>query len=218
MLQLSDVLLKDLQLVATRYQQFAAAAAAGRPGDALVRQLLQSSAVQESAAAREHLVAAAAAAIWHRGGSWQVTDALQLSTALQGAAPLQQRVQAAIAEGLFTKRALLAAQTDASMSQLSHILLSNAQLRAAYYDHFAAAVAQRPKNYELLKQLLQSESLRAHLAMPEVQQLVECQVANLQRLGAVPPFTWNMPQASIPSYPQVCGCGSNWAVTAMLRD
>jgi hypothetical protein len=89
------------------------------------------------------------------------------------------------------------------MLQLLQLLLSEPQLTAAYYGRFAAAVAARQKNYKLLKQLLQAESVLAALERREVQQLVACQVANLERMSDVPPFTWRMPQAKMPSYPQV---------------
>lgn len=119
-------------------------------------------------------------------------------SALNSSAALRKRVESAIAEAVFTRASLLTVQTDASMLRLSSMLLGNPQLRAAYYDHFAAAVSQRRESYELLKQLLQSAPVTAALATPEVQQLVACQIANLQRLSAVPPYMWNMPQAVVP--------------------
>jgi hypothetical protein len=85
------------------------------------------------------------------------------------------------------------------------MLLEDQQLRAAYYDHFAAAVLQRGASYSLLKQLLQSAEVQAALSVPEVQQLVGLQVQDLERLSAVPAFSWNMPQAAFPSNKQV-GC------------
>lgn len=50
---------------------------------------------------------------------------------------------------------------------------------------------------------LQTSAVQAALDRPEVQQLVACQVANLQRMAAVPAFSWHMPQAKMPGFPQV---------------
>jgi hypothetical protein len=94
------------------------------------------------------------------------------------------------------------------MLLLSGMLLVDKQLWTTYYCYFAAAVAQRADSYSLLKQLLQSAEVQAVLSLPEVQQLVACQVANLERLSAVTPFSWNMPQAAFPSNKQV-GCAGN---------
>lgn len=138
--------------------------------------------------------------------SWQAEAAVHLLPLLQDSLPLQKSLRAAIAGSIFTNRTLLAAQTDSSLLQLSGMLLGDKQLRAAYYDHFAAAVLQhRADSYSLLKQLLQSAEVQAALDVPEVQQLVVFQVHNLERLSAVPAFSWNMPQAAFPSNKQV-GC------------
>jgi hypothetical protein len=198
-LQLSSMLLGAGSLQAAHYDHFAAAVAQRPSSAALLALLLQSSRVAASASAQEQLVTAAAAAIRTRRSTWQVTQEAQLLAALRATPALGKHVGAAIAECVFTQGVLLAAQTGDSMLQLSDMLLGNPQLRAAYYDHFVAAVEQRQDNYQLLKQLLQSGAVRGALAVAEVQQLVACQVANLERLGAVPPFTWHMPQAVVPA-------------------
>jgi hypothetical protein len=197
-LQLSQLLLETASLQAAHYEQFAAAVVQRPSSTALLSLLLQSASVVASAAAQEQLVTAAASAIRTRLSTWQVLEEDRLLSALNSSTALRKRVESAIAEAVFTRASLLTAQTDASMLRLSGMLLGNPQLRAAYYDHFAAAVSQRRDSYELLKQLLQSGPVTAALAAPEVQQLVACQIVNLQRLSAVPPFTWNMPQAVVP--------------------
>lgn len=108
-------------------------------------------------------------------------------------------MQTAIAECVFTKPSLLAAQSEDSLLDLSTLLLGNPQLRAAYYDLFVAAVARHQGKYQLLQRLLASQPVKQALDLPEVQQLVACQVANLQRLSAEPAFSWEMPQAVVPS-------------------
>lgn len=101
---------------------------------------------------------------------------MQLQQLLQDTPNLCKVLAAAIAQTLFVNQALLGAQTDDSMLQLSNMLLGDRQLRAAYYDLFAATVASKAGNYVLLKQLLQSGPVQEALAVPEVQQLVRCQV------------------------------------------
>ena len=174
MLALSQLLLQDAQLQAAQFGTFAAAAAV-RPAGVLAL-LLQSEAVAASAVAQEQLVTAATLAIATRQGVCQVSGEAQLLAALDGTPALRKRVELAVAECMFTQTPLLSAQTEASMLQLSDMLLGNPQLRGAYYGHFAAAVAQRQDSYTLLKQLLQSEAVTTALAVPEVQQLVSCQV------------------------------------------
>lgn len=186
-------------LQAAHFEYFAAAVMQ-RPNSAgLLALLLQSKHVAASAVTKEQLVTAAAAAIRNRRSTWQVTQEAQLLAALQATPALRKRVEAAIAECAFTQGTLLAAQTGDSMLQLSDMLLGNLQLRAAYYDHFVAAAEQQKDRYQLLKELLQSGAVRGALAVAEVQQLVCCQVANLERLGAVPPFNWHMPSAVVPA-------------------
>jgi hypothetical protein len=149
-----------------------------------------------------------------------VSEEDRLLSALNSSAALRKRVESAIAEAIFTRSSLLTVQTEASMLRLSGTPLGNPQLRAAYYDHFASAVSQRRDSYELLKQLLQSGPVTAALATPEVQQLVACQLANLQRLSAVPPFTWNMPQAVVPgsvSNSRQVRASSYWDVAAVAQ-
>jgi hypothetical protein len=196
MLALSQLLLKDEQLQAAHFEIFAAAAALRPTG--LMALLRQSPAVAASAAAQEQLVTAVALAIGTRQSTWQVSEEAQLLAALNSNPALRKRVESAVANSMFTQTSLLSAQTEASMLLLSDMLLGSMQLRATHYGHFAAAVARRQDSYTLLKQLLQSEAVTAALGVPEVQQLVSCQVANLQRLSAVPVFIWHMPQAVVP--------------------
>ena len=196
MLALSQLLLQDAQLQSAHFEPFAVAAALRPTG--LMALLLQSAAVAASAAAQEQLVTAVALAIGTRQSTWQVSEEAQLLAALDSNPALRKQVEAAVADSLFTQASLLSAQTEASMLLLSDMLLGSMQLRATHYGHFAAAVARRQDSYTLLKQLLQSEAVTAALGVPEVQQLVSCQVANLQRLSAVPVFTWHMPQAVVP--------------------
>jgi len=203
MLQLSNLLLSNAVFTAAHYAAFAGAVAQRPVSTKLLMRLLQSASVASSTSAKAALIRAAAAPLRTGADVWQVAEAVQLTGALQGVPTLQQTWRAAIAESVFTKSTLLARQTEQSMAQLSTMLLADVQLQAAYYDRFAAAVIQRPDNYKLLKQLLQSGPVRASLDCPEVQQLVSCQVKNLEGLSAVPPFSWAMPEASLHSWPQV---------------
>jgi hypothetical protein len=141
-----------------------------------------------------------------RASSWQMTELQQLLQATPVAEGARAAMLAAAAQGMFLSNSsavLQSRQTDDSMLLLSQLLLGDAGLTRSYYSRFATAVAQRRENYSLLKQLLQTAGVRAALELPGVQQLVSCQVANLQRLAAVAPFSWHMPQASVPSYRQV---------------
>lgn len=109
-------------------------------------------------------------------------------------------------KGMFasdSSASLLSRQTDESMLLLSQLLLADAGLTRSYYAQFATAVAQRRSRYSLLKQLLQTAAVQAALELPAVQQLVACQVANLRRMAAAAPFSWHMPQASVPGNPEV---------------
>jgi hypothetical protein len=160
------------------------------------------------------------AVVWQASGSMQLLDALDV---LEPTAAARPAVLKAAVEGLFESNSsnnssnssitLLPSQTDDSMLQLSQLLLSEPQLADVYYGCYAAAVAARQKNYNLLKQLLQAESVLAGLDRAAVQQLVACQVANLEQLSVVPPFMWRMPKAKMPSHPQVSWCSSAAAVT-----
>jgi hypothetical protein len=154
-------------------------------------------------------------AVWQASGLVQLLDALDV---LDSASAARSTVLAAAIEGLFetdgssvgsSSSALLSSQTDDSMLQLSQLLLLEDQLAAANYERFAAAVAARKGNYPLLKQLLQSESVLAALDRAGVQRLVVCQVANLGKMSVVPPFTWRMPKAKMPSHPKVSCCSSS---------
>jgi hypothetical protein len=196
-MQLSRLLLANESLQAAHYEQFAAAAAA-RPDSAnVLGTLLKSAPVTASAELQEQLVVAAAAAICARSNTWQVSSEWSLLAALRESPGLQ-RVQDAIAEAIFTQTALLKGQTDSSMTRLTLILIRNSQLQAAYQTTFAEAVSQRGDSYELLQRLLQMTQVKNAVATPMVQQLVSCQIANLQRLSAPPPFTWDMPEAVVP--------------------
>lgn len=136
--------------------------------------------------------------------TWQVSTAVLVSAAVQDDQAQYQMLRASVAESVFINSTLLAAQTDESM-----LLLSGMLLTTAYYDHFAAAVTKMAGSYALLKLLLQSAGVKAALALPEVQQLVACQVANLEQMSAVPPFSRNMPQAKFPQNAQV---RLNWTI------
>jgi len=57
-------------------------------------------------------------------------------------------------------------------------------------------VSQRQDSYDLLKQLLASGAVKEALASANVQQLVACQVANLQRMSRLPAFSWKMKKQS----------------------
>jgi hypothetical protein len=161
MLALSQQLLQDDQLQAAHFETFAAAVAQRPINVALFLQLLQSTAVQQSAAALDLLVTAAASNIRNRSGTWQVAEVLQVASALEGAPEAQQRVHTAVAEAMFGNAALLAAQTDDSMLQLSRMLHADFTLQDAHYASFAAAVLQRPDDgHRLLQQLLQGDTTR----------------------------------------------------------
>lgn len=207
MLQLSNMLLQTAELCSAHYSGFAAAVAERRGNFDLLKQLLQSQLLQAASVEQKQLIDHVCAALRRRTHTWQLSEAMPLLEILSGVAALQQMVRATIAECMFTNSHLLSSQTDDSMLQLSGMLLSHKQLKAAYYDVFADVVVKRRNNYNLLKQLLQSAPVRSALPMPEVQQLVSCQVANLERMSAVPPFSWHMPQAKLSSYPEVsCHC------------
>eukprot|EP00878_Enallax_costatus_P014550 GHUV01015221.1.p1 GENE.GHUV01015221.1~~GHUV01015221.1.p1 ORF type:complete len:529 (+),score=164.92 GHUV01015221.1:965-2551(+) len=174
-------------------------------------------ATQQLADTREQLVQALAAALRSIETVWQASTALQLVAVLQDSPKLRQLLQAAVTETLFSSYTLLSNQTDASMLQLSTMLLAGDELSSAYYRAFATAVTQRPGNYGLLKQLLESAQIQTALAMPEVQQLVSCQISNLERMCVVPPFSWHMPEAKLPSHPEVsCTFASAIARLAIL--
>jgi hypothetical protein len=145
----------------------------------------------------------AAAVRSNRTAGLQAEKALQLLPLLTRQLPLYQAMQEAIAEGCLTSDACLTSQTDNSMLLLSGMLLQAPQLTERYYNRFAAAAVLRPNNYLLLKQLLNSAPVKVSLGSPGVQQLVAAQVANLQRMSQVPAFSWHMPQARMPGYPQV---------------
>jgi hypothetical protein len=161
------------------------------------------------------LVDAICSSIYNSTDSWQVSGLRQLLQALEAIPPAWLAVLTTAVEALFKSNnvpagslsfgVLLSKQTDESLLQLSQLLLSQPLLSTAYYTRFVAAAAARRDNYVLLKQLLLSQAVQAALERPEVQQLVACQVANLQRMAAVPPFTWHMQHAKMPGFPQVCG-------------
>lgn len=139
---------------------------------------------------------------------WQATQLQQLLQATPAGKGARAAVLTAAAEGMFNSDSaatLQGRQTDESMLLLSQLLLGDAELAGRHCSRFATAVAQRRSNYSLLKQLLQQPPVRAALELPGVQQLVACQVAHLQRMAAVPAFSWHMPQATLQnySYPQV---------------
>jgi len=201
MLQLAALLQQSDQLMTAYLEQFAAGVTHRPDNTSLLQKLLQPAVL--STAARTRLVSAAVAVICSRSSAWQVRDALPVLEALRDAPALQQRVQAAIAQRVFIHPGVLAVQSNASMLLLSELLLGNPQLRAAYCDHYAIAVGQQRDSYDLLKQLLASGAVKGALAMAEVQQLVALQIANLERLSAVPAFTWHMPEARLPSYSTV---------------
>ena len=161
MLALSQQLLQDDQLQAAHFETFTAAVAQRPSNVALFLQLLQSTAVQQSAAALDCLVTAAASSIRNRSGTWQVTEVLPVASVLDSAPEAQQRVHTAVAEAVFGNAALLAAQTDDSMLQLSCMLLGNFALQDAHYASFAAAVLRRQDDgHRLLQQLLQGDTTR----------------------------------------------------------
>jgi hypothetical protein len=145
----------------------------------------------------------AAAVRSNRTAGMQADMALQLLQLLTRQLPLYQAMQGAIAEGCLTSDACLISQTDKSMLLLSGMLLQAPQLKERYYNRFAAAAAQRPNNYLLLKRLLASAPVKVSLGSPGVQQLVTALVAKLERMSQVPAFSWHMPQAKMPGYPKV---------------
>ena len=154
---------------------------------------------------QQQLTAAVAAAVMAAGPVGHLSSCAAVLQAYRQDAQLQEQFVQGIAAALNISSSTWqeAAQTDSSLLQLSGMLLGDEQLRAAYYDHFAAAVLQRGASYSLLKQLLQSAEVQAALQVPEVQQLVVFQVHNLERLSAVPAFSWNMPQAGFSSNKEV---------------
>ncbi|KAF6258829.1 hypothetical protein COO60DRAFT_1085303 [Scenedesmus sp. NREL 46B-D3] len=168
---------------------------------------------QEQQEMTDQLVGSVCSAVRNSTVVWQVTGLVRLLDALDVLQPTKAARQAlltAAVEGLFENNSsnssnnssnLLSSQTDDSMLQLSHLLLSELPLAAAY-GRFAAAVAARKDNSLLLKQLLQAESVGQALDSASVQRLVAFQVANLERSSVVPPFNWRMPHAKLPSHPQ----------------
>jgi hypothetical protein len=206
LLQLSDMLLQSPGLASAYYQPFSAAVAQRPDNFGLLAQLLRSPAMQaaSAAAARQQLVSDVCSALRCFRCAWQVTEAAAVIDALSTDPTLPRVLQYAVTECVFTSSALLAAQSDSSMLQLSDMLLGNPQLCAAYYDHFTAAVLARPHHNRLVGQLVQTSLVQAHAAMPEIQQLVHCRIAVLEPLARVPKFNLQMPQAKMPSYPQVC--------------
>jgi hypothetical protein len=171
-------------------------------------------ACQQQPPVLEQAVWAIAADLRSTEVTWQVSTAVQLQPCLQEAPALYKLLSSAIAERLCTSSSFLANQTDDSILQLSNLLLTSPQLRAAYYDHYAAEVARRPDNYKLLQELLQSSAVGTNSAMPEVQQLVASQLANLKRPSAVPPFSWCMPEAKLPARSSVSCAGVRYEVCA----
>lgn len=163
----------------------------------------------------DQLTEAMCCAIRSSTDAWQLSGLQQLLQALEATPAARLAVLTAAVEPLFESKSnnnadeglscgmLLSKQTTDSLLQLSQLLLSEPQLYAASYGQLAAEAAARKYNYSLLKQLLQSAAVQAALDRPEVQQLVACQVANLQRMAAVPAFSWHMPQAKMPGFPQV---------------
>lgn len=163
----------------------------------------------------DQLTEAMCCAIRSSTDAWQLSGLQQLLQALEATPAARLAVLTAAVAPLFESKSnnnadeglscgmLLSKQTTDSLLQLSQLLLSEPQLYAASYGQLAAEAAARKYNYSLLKQLLQSAAVQAALDRPEVQQLVACQVANLQRMAAVPAFSWHMPQAKMPGFPQV---------------
>lgn len=224
MLQLSEMLLQTPGLATIYFWPFSAQVARRPNNFGLLAQLLRSPAMQaaSAAAACQQLVSDVCAALRCFNSVWQVTDAAAVTTALSTAPASQRTLQYAVVECIFTSSALLVGQSDSSMLQLSDMLLGNPQLRAAYYDHFTAAVLARPQHIDLVRQLLLTRLVRAHAAMPEIQQLVLSRIALLEPLAHVPKLSLRMPQAKVPSYPQVCQfrlmCAEVTVGPSMLSD
>jgi hypothetical protein len=175
---------------------------------------------------QEQLIDAVCTSIRSGTVAWHVTVLRPLLQALEASPAARLSVLTAAVEVLFDIQnnnssntlgfgVLLSKQTDASMLLLSELLLSQQQLSAAYFGRFAAAVTSRTDSYPLLQQLLSTAAVKGALDRVEVQQLVTCQVANLQRMAAVPQFTWHMPQAKIPNFPQVCRLSSFMCISCL---
>lgn len=209
-------LLTQLQSLPALQEQlaFAAAAALCSAGPMQhcnsVAQLLQVCQGQQQVV--EQVVGSLCSAVCISMMPWQVGGLMQLLQALEALPAARQAVLAAAMQGMFgcnnavsvgISNMLLSNQTEDSLLQLSQLLLTQAELAEAYYGRFATAVMARRDTYPLLKKLLQTESVQSALGRPAVQQLVACQVANLQRKSAAPPFSWHMKEARLPSYPQV---------------
>jgi hypothetical protein len=206
-------LLQQLQALPQLRQQLAAAAVAGLCSAGPSRHfstaalLLQSCKGQQLTTPREQLLGRIGSDLASGyAADWQATELQKLLQATPAETGAHATLLAAAMQGMFDSSgsaALLSRQSDESMLVVSQLLLGAAGLADRCYPRFATAVAQRRSNYSLLKQLLQTAAMRAVLELPGVQQLVVCQIANLQRKAAVPQFSWDMPQASVPRFPQV---------------
>jgi hypothetical protein len=127
---------------------------------------------------------------------------------------LQAHLAGALADALLRSDAAVAAQPEQGLLQLSDMLLGRPELAATHYGRFASGVASRADSAGLIGRLLASQRVAAALELPGVQRLVEAQVVNLQALCSPSQFSWRMPQAQLPAYPEVGGGGRPLGPTA----
>jgi hypothetical protein len=170
--------------------------------------------------AHPQLQEALAAAAWHalvQGGN--ALCCINLLRRLQGLEVLHQKLSADLEQQLTRNEGnFLCSASQQVVCAVSAFLLGSPQLRGSAYSAFAEACLRRADRQQLLKLLLVAPSLRAALELPGVQRLVEAQIAHLAPLAAPPPFSWCMPEASLPTHPQVGPCAAAPALQAVPND
>lgn len=160
------------------------------------------------------VVAAVAAALANQAPEQRVNvgTCLNMVTALlQGQRQLQSELEEALLCAAVARSEAFNSQPEEDLCALALHLLRSPELRGrGWLECFVQACVARPSRYLLLRQMLEAGTVLQHLELPAVQLLVEAQVALLQEMLQQPPdFSWCMPQASLPGYPQVrlfCGC------------
>jgi hypothetical protein len=186
-----------------RLQQLVQRWAAAQPGGcaALVAAVAARPELQQA------LATAALDALRSSSPPAQAPSLLALVQAAAAHPELQRQLALQAAAYLLGSAATFAAQAEPGLLQLSALLLSSAELRG-YYGAFAALCVQRPANQGLLKRLLVSAAVREARQLPGVQQLAAARAAQLEAQAAPPQFSWCMPQAQLPGYPQVGAASS----------
>jgi hypothetical protein len=167
---------------------------------------------------------AVAAALQGLVASRAGTHLQQCVTLLQAAGPhpaLQVSIATALTDALLadgpSAKEAFARQPEEYLVQLSDVLLGSAELRSGpgeVYRRFAEVCVQREHSGALLKALLQSPAVQLCKGLGAVQRLARARLSQVQGSGAGGggrrPFSWCMPEASIPGCAEVRGLDCGW--------